>query len=428
MKRVASGVAAAALVFSTGLPALPAKAATETIVHSLCSQRRGNSCKDGQNPVAGLIYAGGTLYGTTVLGGDCPDGSGRGTVFSLSPQTGAFNILHSFCGPHTVGDGSHPGSAPTYLNGSLYGTTPNGGHYHNGLGGGLGTAYSLDLATGLESVLYRFRGRSDGAIPENSPMIKRSGLLYGTTGFGGQQAVCTNVYGCGTVFSLDPSTGAEKVLYSFCSQQNCADGEEPFDDLNLVNDTMYGAAALGGEYSDGVVFSLNPESGTEKVVYAFCSQTHCADGSGPLGSLINLTGSLYGVTGLGGDYYCGSGGYGCGTVFSISLATGTETVLHAFSGGATDGWAPSGSVLQVGNILYGVTLLGGDISCGGVGCGTVYSVDTSTGAEEVIYSFGGGTGDGADPFGELVDVKGILYGTTESGGAYGGGTVFAITP
>jgi uncharacterized repeat protein (TIGR03803 family) len=44
-----------------------------------------------------------------------------------------------------------------------------------------------------------------------------SGTLYGTTTFGGGNQL-------GTVFALDRKTRVEKVLYSFCSQQNCADG------------------------------------------------------------------------------------------------------------------------------------------------------------------------------------------------------------
>jgi uncharacterized repeat protein (TIGR03803 family) len=233
------------------------------------------------------------------------------------------------------------------------------------------------------------------------------------------------MYDCGTVFSLDPTTGTEKVLYSFCSQQNCTDGKWPIGALNQVNDTIYGATVTGGNFGDGVVFSLNPDTGAENVVHAFCGQEHCADGAGPWGSLISLNGNLYGTTVAGGDYFCGYDYGGCGTVFSISLSTGTETVLHAFSGGVTDGWNPMGSMLKVGDTLYGVTEFGGDNSCD---CGTVYSVDLSTGAEKVIYSFTDEAGDGGSPFGGLIDVRGTLYGTTFEGGAYLRGTVFAITP
>src|SRR5438105_4995410 len=90
--------------------------------------------------------------------------------------------------------------------------------WHNALGGGstgcsggCGTVFSLDPNTGAETVLHPF-GSTDGAYPM-AGLIAVNGMLYGTTlacwGTG-----CGGV-GCGTVFSIDPSTGAETVLYSF---------------------------------------------------------------------------------------------------------------------------------------------------------------------------------------------------------------------
>jgi uncharacterized repeat protein (TIGR03803 family) len=49
-------------------------------------------------------------------------------------------------------------------------------------------------------------------------------------------------------------------------------------------------------------------------------------------------------------------------------------------------------------------------------------------AFESLYSFQDGSGDGANPQAGLLDVKGTFYGTTESGGPNGFGTVFAIAP
>ncbi len=72
--------------------------------------------------------------------------------------------------------------------------------------------------------------------------------------------------------------------------------------------------------------------------------------------------------------------------------------------------------------MYGTTLNGGANNRG-----TVYSVAPS-GAESVLHNFGGGSGDGSDPYGGLISVNGTLYGTTSSGGAYNGGTLYSITP
>lgn len=81
------------------------------------------------------------------------------------------------------------------------------------------------------------------------------GTLYGITALGGNNSC---VYGCGTVFSLDPNTGVEKVLYSFCSQQNCTDGGRPFASLIDLKGTLYGTTTYGGAYVTGTVFALTP--------------------------------------------------------------------------------------------------------------------------------------------------------------------------
>src|SRR5271156_792334 len=98
-------------------------------------------------------------------------------------------------------------------------------------------------------------------------------------------------------------------------------------------------------------------------------------------------------------------------------------VLYSFQGGS-DGTAPFASVINVGGTLYGTTYSGG-AGCPAPGCGTVFSI-TPGGSESVVYAFKGGTGDGELPKAALIDVGGTLYGTTVSGGAFGGGTVFSL--
>jgi uncharacterized repeat protein (TIGR03803 family) len=172
---------------------------------------------------------------------------------------------------------------------------------------------------------------------------------------------------------------------------------------------LYGTTEFGGTYDNGTVFSVNPNTGAETVLHSFGSG---ADGEYPIASLIDVKGTLYGTTEEGGTY-------GGGTVFSLSLTTGTETVLHSFGGG-TDGNTPVASLINVKGTLYSTTAGGGTY-----GDGTVFSVNPKTGAETVLHSFGSGT-DGEYPEASLIDVKGALYGTTEEGGTYGSGTVFAL--
>jgi uncharacterized repeat protein (TIGR03803 family) len=129
-------------------------------------------------------------------------------------------------------------------------------------------------------------------------------------------------------------------------------------------------------------------------------------------------------------------------VFSIDLGTGVETVLHSFQDNGKDGWQPDADLIDVKGALYGTTDGGGGSdtkTCGnvtGYGCGTVFSINLKSGKEKVLYSFCSQRNctDGAYPLSNLIAVKGVLYGTTENGGAncfdrygQGCGTVFAIT-
>src|ERR1035438_5915420 len=99
-----------------------------------------------------------------------------------------------------------------------------------------------------------------------------------------------------------------------------------------------------------------------------------------------------------------------------------ETVLHSFSGGTDGGLPDAGVVLDAQGNMYGTTAAGGNLACGGNGCGTVFMMD-STGNETVLYSF---TGDFVVPSGLVLDAEGNLYGTTANGGTYGFGTVFKV--
>jgi uncharacterized repeat protein (TIGR03803 family) len=103
-----------------------------------------------------------------------------------------------------------------------------------------------------------------------------------------------------------------------------------------------------------------------------------------------------------------------------------EKVLHSFTGGS-DGAVPVNMILtDLNGVLYGVTEQGGGSGClSGNGCGTFFKLSTS-GAESVLYSFKGKP-DGQNAKGGVVERSGVLYGTTQSGGKYGGGAFFKIT-
>lgn len=199
------------------------------------------------------------------------------------------------------------------------------------------------------------------------------------------------------------------MLYSF---KGGTDGRSPFGGLTSVNGTLYGTTTSGGASNGGTVFTVNT-SGTESVLHSFGSG---ADGSDPQGGLIDVNGILYGTTTSGGA----SNG---GTAFTVNTS-GKERVLHSFQaccGSGADGSIPDAGLIDVNGVLYGTTTRGGGAWNGG----TVFAVSMS-GTESVLYSFGVGL-DGADPEASLIDVQGVLYGTTHSGGANGFGTVFKMS-
>jgi uncharacterized repeat protein (TIGR03803 family) len=257
-------------------------------------------------------------------------------------------------------------------------------------------------ASSSYEVLYSFGAAPDGEGPDAN-LIAVNGTFYGTTSGGG-------AYGDGTVYSIT-TAGEEHVLHSFGSG---SDGNDPEAGLIDVNGTLYGTTALGGTRGRGTVFSMTM-GGDENVLHSFNKRS---DGVSPYASLIDVNGTLYGTT-------TGGGKQGGGTVFSITTS-GTEQVLHSFGHGS-DGDSPFASLIELNGTLYGTTLWGGTYKCLYFTCGTVFSI-TPAGTEHVLHSFGYGNGsDGVFPSASLTEVKGILYGTTSSGGNDYNGTVFSIT-
>ncbi|HEY2476519.1 MAG TPA: choice-of-anchor tandem repeat GloVer-containing protein [Candidatus Cybelea sp.] len=379
---------------------------------------------DGALPDASLIDVHGVLYGTTQRGGTIR----RGTVFSITTR-GREKTLYSFKG---APDGEDPEARLLDVNGTLYSTTFGAGA--NNCAFGCGSVFSVSTF-GAEKVLYSFQGNFDGAWPV-APLINVNGALYGTTsGFIEFPYQCDNAEFCGTVFGITAS-GQEKVLHNF-DGPNGSDGADPVAGLIDVNGTLYGTTEYGGVYSGsgcsphsdkygcGTVFSITT-SGTEKALHSFGSGT---DGSLPRAGLVAVKGVLYGTTYAGGPYHEG-------TVFSINTS-GKEKVLHSF-GNHIDGAYPAARLIEAGGMLYGTTVGGGGggstcVLRYGSGCGTVYRISPS-GAETVLHSFGGGS-DGANPHAALLNVAGVLYGTTTYGGRHdkkcnhrpGCGTVFALS-
>jgi uncharacterized repeat protein (TIGR03803 family) len=279
-------------------------------------------------------------------------------------------------------------------------------------------ATTLPALAQTETILYSFCPQtvcSEGAQPEAGLVMDASGNLYGTTEYGG-------AFDDGAVFKLSPD-GTETVLHSFKGRKG--DGTEPLAPLMMdAKGNLFGTASAKGAHNGGTVFKISP-SGTETILYNFCTLSDCTDGNQPLAGLIHdKAGNLYGTTAIGGTY-------NLGTVFKLT-PSGVQTVLYSFGG--IDGSVPWAALVMDGQgNLYGTTYSGGDLSlCNGQGCGTVFKL-AANGTESVLYSFcsqqGATCTDGTNPrSGLLLDKKGNLYGTADLGGTTGNGMVFRISP
>ncbi len=363
---------------------------------------------DGANPMSALIQGtDGNLYGTTNGGG----ASGYGTVFKISPA-GTLTTLYNFCSQSGCTDGVYPAAGLIQASdGNFYGTTAGDGVNW------FGTVFKM-TANGALITLYSFcaqSGCADGSTPYASLMQATDGNLYGTTYSGG-------VYAYGTVFKMTLS-GTLTTLHSFSETQD--DGALPYSGLiQGIDGKFYGTTVGGGANLSclfngcGTIFTMT-SSGVLSTFYSFCNpwQSGCPGGAEPYGALVQATdGDLYGTTRLGGILYGG----GDGTVFNIT-PSGTATKLYPFQG--WDGGDPLAALIQAtdGN-LYGTTSgtgYSGELSM-------IFEFELSTNGLNTLHSFSGADGQYAS--GALVQhTNGSLYGTTESGGAYGDGTAFVLS-
>jgi uncharacterized repeat protein (TIGR03803 family) len=247
---------------------------------------------------AGVIQArDGRLYGTSAasLGPLTRDYYGR--VFRVEAN-GTITVLHQFTGA----DSADPVAELVQIDdGSLYGTTA----------GRVppvspppppvhGTIFSVDPATGAFTTRYRFSG-PDGSRPVGRLIQGTDGLVYGTTSAGG-------AYGFGTVFSLD-AAGTLTTLHHFAGP----DGANPGAGVTRgLDGRLYGIATNGGAFGHGTVFVLDVTGGLRTLNdFAF------SDGAHPEAELIQASdGAFYGAASAGGPNHGG-------VIFRVRLATST---------------------------------------------------------------------------------------------------------
>lgn len=425
------GAAAALLVGCSSVSQLPVAApqSNAQLLPPLGSRVFGDAARysliyalrprDGASPYA-LVYHKGDIFGATFDGGS--PSCNCGVVFKLSPAGKHFEYtrLHVFTGGSN--DGADPASLIVTSNGSLYGTTAEGG----GTGcnyasyAGCGTVFKL-TPTGSKynyRIIYRFTGGNDGYGPAlaRDQKITDTGAILGAAS-GGKA-------GTGFLFKLVRSGNGytNRVLWHF-GRDPGSNGEYP--------PIVVGAALYGTAYGNfgSYTYAYRFESGHFTVLRKFRDSDAKKNGRDQTLTASDAEGNLYGAA-FGGIDRCSIGTQrtGCGLVFELVAAGGkyTERVLRRFLPGG-DGWSPEVSTYDAG-VLYGTTGLGGR-PCDGNndGCGVVFALSTATGKETVLYTFTGGI-RGACSCSNLLKSasENDLYGATTFGGYKAAGTVFQL--
>ena len=348
---------------------------------------------DGAVPKGSLTYVNGLMFGRTTT---TTPKSGDGVVFHFDPTnvSASYSIDHVFSGNP---DGENPRhDAMTPYNGQLFGTTLQGGTHNTGI------IFSIGQS-GLGYAALKSLHKDIGDEPHSCFVVVNT-LLYGMTESGGD-------HDGGVIFSFDPSTSTYQSLYSFHSST----GHEPHGRLTLdpSGATLYGMTRKGGSQGYGVVFSIDTSGNNYTVLHDFTDGNN--DGaSSDHGYVVQCGNVLYGMTTIGGMS-------NNGVIFSLTTDGTTFQLLHKFGSTHHDGKNPYGSLLLVGNQLYGTTANGGDY-----GMGTVFMINTDGTGYERLHDFGSSTHDGTKPIDNVILVNGALYGMTTGGGMCDQGTVFKV--
>ncbi len=212
-----------------------------------------------------LVAYKGALYGTAYYNGP----NGRGDIYKITPS-GRFSVVYGF-------PSNNSGCNPTgilIVNGTLYGTAAGCGKDDGGV------VFALDLATGTQTILYSF---TSGSVPIGQ-LLDYNGALLGVTQTSG-------VDHAGSVYKIDLTSGAYTLLHTFTAAGN--DGDQPSAGLTLFKGIIYGVTEFGpGQDFEGTIFTIDPNTGAQATVGTFTVDT----GYAPLGPLLPFGNALYGVT------------------------------------------------------------------------------------------------------------------------------------
>ena len=344
------------------------------IIHHFAADSAPFTDANGKHPFGSPVVDGDSIYGVTQDGG-----GGNGSVFKMGTDGASYQVLHYFL---NYANGFYPGSGLFLKEGWLFGSCLFAGDDQNYAQAG-GTIFAVD--TNGDGFHVRNTFSRKGLNPVTIPAYD---LVY----------VPTNNQNSSSYIGVSLDSG----------------GFGPMQAISAYNPLGMG----GGNY--GAIYGFS-EAGTPFHLYAF---TGGADGAYPSGSFIldDTNGSYfaYGVT--AGDYM-----HTAGTVYRYDFQNNMLTNLHTFTTvQSSNGMVPVGKLVKVGDTLYGVTRYGGKFN----GYGVIYRVNTDGTGFQVLHAFDAFY-DGGAPLSGLTADGLVLYGTTTAygsadGNVIGNGTLFKM--
>ncbi len=282
----------------------------ESILHNF-----SDSPTNGSSPYGALVSDGSTLYGMTSQGGL----SNCGTVFAY--YTGPvligasrFAILHHFTGGTNDGDAANSYGGLVLSGSRLYGLCANGGS------NGLGVLFGLNIDGSGFTLHHHFRGVPPESCRPFGSLTRSGAWLYGMSVFGGEASG-------GTVFSYWtgpalPGANRLHLLHSFTG----GDGDPRGGGLSVAGTNLYGMVAEGGPSNGGTIFQLHTDgTGFTNLLMFTGSGSGVASGATPYQPLNLIGKSIYGATYAGGLY-------SNGTVFRVDLPQSPKLWLQTDAG------------------------------------------------------------------------------------------------
>ncbi len=229
-------------------------------------------------------------------------------------------------------------------------------------------------------------------------------ILYGLTSAGGNGSKTAG----GTLFGYNINTNTFTAYYDFTPSTQ----SEPVSSLiQATNGLLYGTTTSG--VAGGTLFSYDRQTNILNPLITFIGP----NGSYPLNKPMQArNGKLYGTTD-------GGGSFSNGLVYSYNIFTSTDSAVIEFTHSITGGSDIECNLVQ-DSTVGGNGLLYGIIEGIGITPGSIFSYNSSTGKDSILYSF---FIDSVNfPEGSLMQASnGLLYGTCQSGGVGFTGGLFS---